>query len=102
VRRGWARQAPVKTMSRIDTPRPLKRLPAGQAAVAGVAWAQHRGIRRVEVRADGGPWRAARLAAEHSADTWRQWVWPWEATCGNVQTANATVYIIDGVLTPMS
>ena len=82
VRRGWARQAPVKTMSRIDTPRPLARLAAGQVAVAGVAWAQHRGIRRVEVRADGGPWRPARLAAEHSADTWRQWVWPWEATPG--------------------
>lgn len=82
VRRGWARQAPVKTMSRIDTPRPLARLAAGQVAVAGVAWAQHRGIRRVEVRADGGPWRPARLAAEQSADTWRQWVWPWEATPG--------------------
>ena len=82
VRRGWARQAPVKTMSRIDTPRPLARRPAGRVAVAGVAWAQHRGIRRVEVRADGGPWRPARLAAEHSPDTWRQWVWPWEATPG--------------------
>jgi DMSO/TMAO reductase YedYZ molybdopterin-dependent catalytic subunit len=82
VRRGWARQAPVKTMARIDSPRPLRRLPAGQVAVAGVAWAQHRGIRRVEVRVDGGPWRSARLAAEHSADTWRQWVWPWDATSG--------------------
>jgi DMSO/TMAO reductase YedYZ molybdopterin-dependent catalytic subunit len=82
VRRGWARQAPVKTMSRIDTPRPLARVAAGRVAVAGVAWAQHRGIRRVEARADGGPWRPARLAAEHSADTWRQWVWPWEATPG--------------------
>jgi DMSO/TMAO reductase YedYZ molybdopterin-dependent catalytic subunit len=82
VRRGWARQAPVKTMSRIDTPKPLARRPAGRVAVAGVAWAQHRGIRRVEVRADGGPWRPARLAAEHSPDTWRQWVWPWDATRG--------------------
>jgi DMSO/TMAO reductase YedYZ molybdopterin-dependent catalytic subunit len=82
VRRGWARQAPVKTMSRIDTPRPLGRVAAGQVAVAGVAWAQHRGISRVEVRVDGGPWRPARLAAEHSTDTWRQWVWPWEATRG--------------------
>jgi DMSO/TMAO reductase YedYZ molybdopterin-dependent catalytic subunit len=82
VRRGWARQAPVKTMSRIDTPRPLARVAAGQVAVAGVAWAQHRGIRRVEVRVDGGPWRPARLAAEHSADTWRQWVWSLEATPG--------------------
>ena len=60
----------------------MRRLQAGQVAVAGVAWAQHRGIRRVEVRVDGGPWRPARLAAEHSADTWRQWVWPWDATSG--------------------
>jgi DMSO/TMAO reductase YedYZ molybdopterin-dependent catalytic subunit len=82
VRRGWARQAPVKTTSRIDTPRPLRRLEAGQVAVAGVAWAQHRGIRRVEVRVDGGRWKPARLAAEHNVDTWRQWVWPWEATPG--------------------
>ena len=28
------------------------------------------------------PWRPARLAADHSPDTWRQWVWPWEATPG--------------------
>jgi DMSO/TMAO reductase YedYZ molybdopterin-dependent catalytic subunit len=82
TRRGWARQAPVKTMSRIDTPRPLRRLPAGQVAVAGVAWAQHRGIKRVEVRADGGPWQPAKLAAEHTIDTWRQWLWPWDATPG--------------------
>jgi DMSO/TMAO reductase YedYZ molybdopterin-dependent catalytic subunit len=82
VRRGWARQAPVKTMSRIDTPRPLGRVAVGKVAVAGVAWAQHRGIRRVEVRADGGPWRPARLATEHNVDTWRQWVWPWDAAPG--------------------
>ncbi|HYN16778.1 MAG TPA: molybdopterin-dependent oxidoreductase, partial [Actinomycetes bacterium] len=82
VRRGWAREAPVKTMSRIDTPRPLRGLEAGQVAVAGVAWAQHRGIERVEVRVDGGRWRPANLAGEHTVDTWRQWVWPWEATPG--------------------
>jgi DMSO/TMAO reductase YedYZ molybdopterin-dependent catalytic subunit len=82
TRRGWARQAPVKTMSRIDTPRPLRRVAAGTVAVAGVAWAQHRGIERVEARVDGGPWRPARLAEEHTVDTWRQWVWPWDATPG--------------------
>ncbi|MFJ3876519.1 molybdopterin-dependent oxidoreductase [Streptomyces sp. NPDC090077] len=82
VRRSWAREAPVKTQSRIDTPRPFSRPPAGPVAVAGVAWAQHRGIARVEVRADGGPWREARLGAADGVDTWRQWVWPWEATPG--------------------
>lgn len=82
VRRSWAQQAAVKTQSRIDTPRPSARPAPGRVAVAGVAWAQHRGIARVEVRADGGPWRAASLAAADGVDTWRQWVWPWDATPG--------------------
>ncbi|MFE0472337.1 molybdopterin-dependent oxidoreductase [Streptomyces sp. NPDC058947] len=81
--RGWARQAPVKTQSRIDTPRPFARPRAGTVMVAGVAWAQRRGIDRVEVRVDDGPWRRARLAAEGSRDTWRQWSFPWQATKGS-------------------
>ncbi|MQA87868.1 MAG: molybdopterin-dependent oxidoreductase [Streptosporangiales bacterium] len=83
AQRGWAEQAPIKTMSRIDTPRPGARPSAGRVAVAGVAWAQHRGIERVEVRVDGGPWRRARLAAVPSLDTWRQWVYVWDATPGS-------------------
>ncbi|MGW7462624.1 molybdopterin-dependent oxidoreductase [Streptomyces sp. NPDC054797] len=82
VRRSWAQQAPVKTQSRIDTPRAHADLAPGRVAVAGVAWAQHRGIERVEVRVDAGPWQEARLAAADGNDTWRQWVWPWEATPG--------------------
>lgn len=83
VKRSWSRQAPVKTESRIDTPRPFASPKAGTIPVAGVAWAQHRGIQRVEVRVDGGPWNTARLAAEDSRDTWRQWVWEWPATSGD-------------------
>lgn len=83
VKRSWSRQAPVKTESRIDTPRPFASPKAGTVPVAGVAWAQHRGIQRVEVRVDGGPWNTARLAAEDSRDTWRQWVWEWPATSGS-------------------
>ncbi|MDP5310865.1 MULTISPECIES: sulfite oxidase [Streptomyces] len=83
VKRSWSRQAPIKTESRIDTPRPFASPKAGTIPVAGVAWAQHRGIQRVEVRVDGGPWNTARLAAEDSRDTWRQWVWEWPATSGN-------------------
>jgi DMSO/TMAO reductase YedYZ molybdopterin-dependent catalytic subunit len=81
--RGWAEQAPIKTMSRVDTPKPFARLRPGPVAVAGVAWAQHRGIERVEVRVDEGPWQLARLAEVPSVDTWRQWVWQWEATRGS-------------------
>jgi DMSO/TMAO reductase YedYZ molybdopterin-dependent catalytic subunit len=81
VPRGWAQQAPIKTQSRIDTPR--RRATAGPVVVAGVAWAQHRGIDRVEVRVDGGAWHQAELADVVSADTWRQWSWLWaDATSG--------------------
>ncbi|WP_425411387.1 molybdopterin-dependent oxidoreductase [Longispora albida] len=82
VRRGWAEQAPIKTFSRIDTPRPFARPRAGLVTVAGVAWAQRRGISRVQVRADGGAWQEASLGTVGSIDTWRQWAWRWEATPG--------------------
>ncbi len=81
--RGWAEKAPIKTMSRVDTPKPFAKLRAGKVAVAGVAWAQHRGIDRVEVRVDEGPWQEARLAEVPSTDTWRQWVWQWDARRGS-------------------
>ncbi len=83
VQRGWAKEGPIKTMSRIDSPKPLSRTAAGKVAIAGVAWAQHRGIDRVEVRVDGGAWQSARLAAVDTLDTWRQWVLEWDATSGN-------------------
>jgi Bacterial Ig domain len=82
VQRGWAKQAPIKTQSRIDTPRSGQRLAAGPIVVAGIAWAQHRGIERVEVRVDDGPWIGATLAAEDTIDTWRQWRADWVATPG--------------------
>ena len=81
--RGYAAEAPIKTSSRIDVPRSFARLEPGNNAVAGVAWAQDRGIAAVEVRVDGGDWQRARLAEEDSLDTWRQWVWEWDAASGN-------------------
>ncbi len=82
IERGWAKRAPVKTMSRIDTPRAGTDLRAGTVPVAGVAWAQHRGIERVELRVDEGPWIEAELSALDTIDTWRQWVVRWDATSG--------------------
>ncbi|WP_308294612.1 molybdopterin-dependent oxidoreductase [Streptomyces sp. JJ66] len=82
VKRDWAARAPVKTQSRIDTPRPLASLSPGRVPVAGVAWAQHRGVARVEVRVDQGPWERAELAPAATEDTWRQWLWEWDATPG--------------------
>ena len=82
VERGWAERAPIKTMSRIDTPAPSSDLTAGEVPIAGVAWAQHVGIDGVEVSIDGGPWQAAEVAAEDTIDTWRQWLYRWNATPG--------------------
>jgi DMSO/TMAO reductase YedYZ molybdopterin-dependent catalytic subunit len=81
--RGWSQQAPVKTESRIDVPSGTGPLKTGRTAVAGVAWAQHRGIEAVHVQVDNGPWNEATLAAVPGIDTWRQWVWYWDATPGN-------------------
>ena len=55
----------------------------GTTQVAGVAWAQHKGIAAVEVRVDKGPWHVARLAAFPDIDCWRQFVWDWDATAGH-------------------
>ena len=89
--RGWSQQAPIKTESRIDVPNGSSTVRAGRTPVAGVAWAQHKGIEAVEVRVDGGDWHQARLAAVPGIDTWRQWVWEWDATRGDhVIEARAT------------
>ncbi len=89
--RGWSQQAPIKTESRIDVPAIGSTLRPGPTQVAGVAWAQHKGVAAVEVRVDRGPWHEARLAAVPDIDTWRQWVFQWPATPGrHVIEARAT------------
>ncbi|MGZ4680881.1 MAG: molybdopterin-dependent oxidoreductase [Acidimicrobiales bacterium] len=89
--RGYAQQGPLKTLTRIDTPRGLADVPAGRTAIGGVAWAVHRGIDAVEVRVDDGPWMPARLGDVANGDTWRQWVVDWDATPGShTLTARST------------
>ncbi|MCK5755534.1 MAG: molybdopterin-dependent oxidoreductase, partial [Mycobacterium sp.] len=80
--RGWGQMGPIKTASRIDRPASFANIPAGEVVIAGTAWAQHRGISKVEVRIDNGPWETAQLAEEYSIDTWRQWSYRWQATPG--------------------
>ncbi len=77
----WSQQAPIKTESRIDVPKRLSNLAAGQVTIAGVAWAQHAGIEAVEVGIDG-VFREARLPVQDTIDTWRQWYYVWDATPG--------------------
>jgi DMSO/TMAO reductase YedYZ molybdopterin-dependent catalytic subunit len=81
--RGWSAKGPVKTSSRIDVPSFGTELTPGTVAIAGVAWAQHVGIERVEVRVDTEPWRDAVLAPAISSDTWRQWYLEWDAMSGD-------------------
>ena len=80
--RGWSELGPIKLSSRIDVPGG-KKLDPGPVTVAGVAWDQHVGVSKVEVRVDGGPWQQATLATDASIDTWRQWHWTWDAPRGN-------------------
>jgi DMSO/TMAO reductase YedYZ molybdopterin-dependent catalytic subunit len=90
AQRGWSAQAPIKTESRIDVPSLGGTVKAGtQTAIAGVAWAQHKGIEAVEVRIDKGPWQEAKLASVPDIDTWRQWAYYWDV---NVPKGN---YVIE-------
>jgi DMSO/TMAO reductase YedYZ molybdopterin-dependent catalytic subunit len=73
LKRNWGVKAPIKTQSRIDSPRGFATVPAGTVTIAGIAWAQTVGIAKVEVRLDGGEWQQARLATEVNSQTWRMW-----------------------------
>jgi hypothetical protein len=71
--RGWSERGPIKTSSRVDVPRDGRSVSAGTVTFGGVAWAQHTGIGRVELRVNRGPWQQADLAPGISKDTWYQW-----------------------------
>ena len=79
TRLGWAPRAPIKTESRIDVPKGGQKVPMGPVVFGGVAWAQNRGVRAVEVRIDDGGWQPAELGASYSNETWRLWSFPWQA-----------------------
>ena len=82
TQRGWSERGPIKTMARVEVPKSFAKVPAGRVAIGGTAWAQTRGITKVEVQIDNGPWTEATLSEEASLVTWRQWSFDWEATPG--------------------
>ncbi|MFP3462593.1 molybdopterin-dependent oxidoreductase [Arthrobacter globiformis] len=82
TQRGWSERGPIKTMARVEVPKSFATVPAGKVAIGGTAWAQTRGITKVEVQIDGGDWAAAVLSDEASVDTWRQWSFTWDAKPG--------------------
>jgi DMSO/TMAO reductase YedYZ molybdopterin-dependent catalytic subunit len=107
---GWSAKGPIKTESRIDVPRSGQDVATGPVTFGGVAWAQNRGVRAVEVRIDEGDWQPADLGASYSNDTWRLWSFNWQATqpglhtitvratdnTGAVQTADEADPVPDG------
>lgn len=70
LRRGWGQRASIKTISRIDSPGAFGRV-TEDSPITGIAWAQTKGIDKVEVRVDHGEWQVAELSTEVNADTWR-------------------------------
>ena len=100
VPRGWSKEGPMKTMSRIDVPRHRDSVAAGPTAVAGVAWSPPRGIRAVEVSIDEGDWAACEIAAPGTDETWVQWKTEWDATPGD-HRLQVRALDGDGVLQPI-
>jgi DMSO/TMAO reductase YedYZ molybdopterin-dependent catalytic subunit len=110
TRQGWAPRGPIKTESRIDVPKDGQKVPIGPVVFGGVAWAQNRGVRAVEVRIDDGVWQPALQGANYSNETWRLWSFPWQAkstgkhtitvratdNTGAVQTADQVGPVPDG------
>jgi len=76
VPRGWSKEAPIKTQSRIDRPQRGARIETGDYTLGGVAWSPTNGIKRVEVQVDDGPWTEAELSEPLSNDAWLQWLLP--------------------------
>ena len=93
ITRGWSELGPVKTESRIDNFKQGQAVAAQPTKIAGVAWAPTRGITKVEVRIDDGPWQSATLGPQINADTWRQWWIDWTPTSGK---RRITVRATDG------
>lgn len=95
---GWSARGPIKTESRIDVPRSGQDVDRGPVTFGGVAWAQNRGVRAVEVRVDDGPWQQAQLGAAYSNDTWRLWSFPWQADASGSHTITVRATDNDGTV----
>jgi len=80
-------------------PRSLTALPKDKPVIAGVAWAQHRGIAKVEIRIDEGDWKEAKLAADGGIDVWRQWSYVYDGPAG-LHSAQVRATDLDGNTQP--
>jgi len=97
VERNWDREAHMQTTSVIDTVATDMMTGAQDARtmvpVGGIAHAGARGISKVEVRVDDGPWVAARLRTPLARTTWVIWRYDWPFSAGD---HTFTVRCVDG------
>ncbi|HEX9680061.1 MAG TPA: hypothetical protein VGA32_01310, partial [Anaerolineales bacterium] len=96
VDRGWSVEARPQTVSAIDA---VVREPSGGVLpVGGIAYAGGRGISKVEVQVDDGPWAEAILRAPPlSPLTWVQWRYDWPHQAGR-HTFRVRAYDGAGIL----
>jgi len=100
VERSWDRVARVKSTSVIDTvavDQIIERQGQRLVPVGGIAFAGDRGISKVEVRVDGGPWQEAQLRQPLSETTWVLWRYEWPFQEGD-HTFEVRCYEDDGTL----
>ena len=87
--RGWSKEGPIKTQSRIDTPTQGGSISSGSTTIAGIAFSPSVGIERVEVGLTSSAdqttteWVTAELAPVESDETWVQWRYEWDAPAGD-------------------
>ena len=86
VERGWDKLAQVKTVSVVDTVAVDAVYENGGqklVPVGGIAFAGAKGISKVEVRVDDGPWQEAKLRSPLSDTTWVLWRYDWPFESGH-------------------
>jgi DMSO/TMAO reductase YedYZ molybdopterin-dependent catalytic subunit len=78
-KQGWDNPAPIKTESTISFPSAESDVKNGEKiTVRGFAYAGNRGIKKIEVSADGGKsWQEAKIKAGLSQNTWQFWQLDW-------------------------
>jgi hypothetical protein len=99
VDRGWDAQAIVHTTSVVDVADTSMANESSQTIpIGGIAYAGARGISKVEVQIDDGPWVEAELRAPAlSPLSWMQWRYDWAYTSGR-HTVQVRAYDGTGAL----
>jgi DMSO/TMAO reductase YedYZ molybdopterin-dependent catalytic subunit len=96
VDRGWSKEAFVRTTSVVDTA--TSGASSETMAIGGIAYAGAKGISKVELQIDDGPWQTAELRIPPvSPLSWVQWRYDWPIESGQ-HTARVRAYDKSGEL----